>query len=176
MSCQTSRQLLGSEHWQLGPLAAAAQLHTTGIFEPSEKIISLSPPADVGSSGITRGCLPAGTLPQQWADSGSLPQLQILGLSGNQLAGTLPAQWGVSQTALPGLQVLELANNSLTGSLPPQWGTDGFQVSGVAIINSIVTCSKQVDSAKRSTRCSRWTQLNRSAGAPGADQAGCWAI
>ena len=114
---------------------------------------SLSPPAGLGSSGTTKGSLPAGTLPQQWGDAGSLPQLQILGLSGNRLVGTLPAQWGVSQTALPGLQVLELANNSLTGSLPPQWGTDGFQVSRLAFVSSKVTCSTQVDSAEKINRC-----------------------
>ena len=139
---------------RLAPLASALP-RTTGTVKHSRSMAPLSPPADLGSSGITKGCLPAGTLPQQWGDSGSLAQLQVLGLSGNQLAGTLPAQWGVSQTAMPGLQVLELANNSLTGSLPPQWGTEGFQVSGRAIINSIVTCSKQVDSAKKMHRCLR---------------------
>ena len=74
-------------------------------------------------------------------------------MAGNQLAGTLPAQWGVSQTALAGLQVLELANNSLTGSLPPQWGTEGFQVSRLAVISGIGTCTKQLDSSEKIIRC-----------------------
>ena len=159
----TMPNIQAAARFRPAPLAAAkhpgscdTQTSTTGSSTTphnrdggafSRSIAPLSTPADLGSTGITEGCLPAGTLPQQWGDSGSLAQLQVLGLSGNQLAGTLPAQWGVSQTALPGLQVLELANNSLTGSLPPQWGTGGFQVSGRAIINSIVTCSNQVDSA-----------------------------
>ena len=141
--------LQAAARFRPAPLAAALP-RTVQILERGKRVALLSPPADLGSSGLTEGSLPAGTLPQQWGDSGSLPQLQILGLAGNQLAGTLPAQWGVSQTALAGLQVLELANNSLTGSLPPQWGTNGFQVSGLAAIASMVKCSKQADSQQAS--------------------------
>ena len=47
----------------------------------------------------------------------TMPSLQYLSLSGNQLTGTLPEQLGL----LPDLKVLRLQDNALTGEIPLKW-------------------------------------------------------
>lgn len=55
-----------------------------------------------------------GTLPADWATSTKLTQLY---LNDNQLTGALPAAWGNFKT----LRALSLPYNQLTGSLPATW-------------------------------------------------------
>lgn len=68
-----------------------------------------------------------GVLPKSWGAPGSFPQLQILGLSSNRLAGNLPPAWG-RYDSLPSLRELIVEGNALHGSLPVFWGLfGGFQ-------------------------------------------------
>ena len=56
-----------------------------------------------------------GTLPACWADEGSFPALQVLGIqSGTKMSGTLPPRWG-SPTAWQQLQYLYIIDCPLTG-------------------------------------------------------------
>ena len=52
------------------------------------------------------------------AEVGSLAELQILGLYGNELSGTIPASLG----DLAKLEFLDLSGNELTGPIPPELG------------------------------------------------------
>ena len=57
----------------------------------------------------------AGTLPACWADVGSFPALNLLGIqSGTKMSGTLPPEWG-SPAAWQQLQYLYLVDCPLTG-------------------------------------------------------------
>jgi len=52
---------------------------------------------------------------------GDLKKLRTVDLSFNQLTGSLPEEWGSSQS-LPAVRELLLTSNQLSGSLPPAWG------------------------------------------------------
>ncbi|KAL4419177.1 hypothetical protein ABPG77_004900 [Micractinium sp. CCAP 211/92] len=67
----------------------------------------------------------AGTLPPDWAASGSFPMLNRLDLFSNSFTGSIPPSWG-SPDAFPMLETLYLYfNPNLTGSLPASWGANG---------------------------------------------------
>lgn len=69
--------------------------------------------------------LTAGTLPPDWAASGSFPMLNRLDLFSNNFTGSIPPSWG-SPDAFPALETLYLYfNPNLTGSLPASWGANG---------------------------------------------------
>eukprot|EP00878_Enallax_costatus_P032594 GHUV01035834.1.p1 GENE.GHUV01035834.1~~GHUV01035834.1.p1 ORF type:complete len:188 (+),score=31.54 GHUV01035834.1:1411-1974(+) len=56
-----------------------------------------------------------GTLPADWA--GAITPTELF-LNDNMLSGTLPASWG----KITSLKVLSLPYNQLSGPLPPAWG------------------------------------------------------
>lgn len=64
----------------------------------------------------------SGGLPSNWGLSSIFPSLQILDLSQNpSLSGALPPNWG-TQGAFPSLQVLSLSSTGISGQLPAAWG------------------------------------------------------
>ncbi|PRW61477.1 Serine threonine- kinase CTR1 isoform B [Chlorella sorokiniana] len=66
----------------------------------------------------------AGTLPSEWGGSGAFANLNELQLHGNQLTGGIPAAWATNGS-FPRLLILTLEQNRLGGTLPPQLGQGG---------------------------------------------------
>lgn len=63
-----------------------------------------------------------GGLPSNWGQSPVFQHLRILDLSRNpNLSGALPPNWG-TQGAFPNLQALQLEWTGVSGQLPPAWG------------------------------------------------------
>ena len=63
-----------------------------------------------------------GGLPSNWGQSSVLPLLRVLDLSKNpNLSGALPPNWG-AQGAFPTLQTLSLESTGVSGQLPLAWG------------------------------------------------------
>lgn len=57
----------------------------------------------------------------------TLELLQTLDLSGNELSGELPPEWGFNGT-FPSVQVFDLSRNRLKGAIPDAWAySGGFQ-------------------------------------------------
>ena len=75
----------------------------------------------VPCSQFSSSCL-QGSIPVDWGESGSFPNLQKLAVSFNhELNGTLPPSWGSDGSSFQNLTELHLTNNGLTGPLPGSW-------------------------------------------------------
>ncbi len=63
-----------------------------------------------------------GSIPVDWGESGSFPNLQKLALSFNhEVDSSLPPSWGSDGSSFQNLTELHLTNDGLTGPLPSSW-------------------------------------------------------
>lgn len=66
-----------------------------------------------------------GSLPEEWGSSQSLPAVRELLLTSNQLSGSLPPAWG-GPSRFADLASLQLGTNKLSGGLPATWAASGM--------------------------------------------------
>ena len=68
----------------------------------------------------------AGPLPD--FEPGALPRLNLLAITADVLAATLPPSWGANPKVLPALQILRL-DIPFTGKLPAEWASGFAQLT-----------------------------------------------